>query len=263
MPIICPSVSSNMLVLYWCYGKSLSCLCFNCIKLTSVRPLPSQLAMPVRPRKGKAADIEWYQPSDDLAPSAVQTNFRTSLISVDAAGSINTQTSYIPSQSSPNKRKAPEAQWNDDPPPLEPEPFVEAWMDPEYQFALDDSSIFGKRRKRTPGVGFSFDLVEVVTDGIYFQDDPLRLWLRERDKFLAELLRLEGRAGFSEDICRQCLQRPPVVRCKDCCGGEMLCEPCMVSFHVQNPLHRIEVRPVRYQMTFQLISPLVLERCLF
>jgi hypothetical protein len=65
--------------------------------------------------------------------------------------------------------------------------------------------------------------------------------MKERDTFLQELIRLEGRGN--RDLwshCRLCSQ-PATMRCEDCFGGEMFCSSCMVDLHAINPLHRIEV----------------------
>ena len=73
------------------------------------------------------------------------------------------------------------------------------------------------------------------------QDNPLYKWIKERDTFLQELIRLDGRGN--KDLwsrCRLCTE-PATMRCEDCFGGEMFCGSCMVDLHAVNPLHRIEV----------------------
>ncbi|KZP03688.1 hypothetical protein FIBSPDRAFT_915265 [Athelia psychrophila] len=73
-------------------------------------------------------------------------------------------------------------------------------------------------------------------------DNPTVKWLPERDDFLLQMLRLDGRGDWiRETECPHCHQgSPPVMRCKDCHGGTMLCAACMVSTHHINPTHRIE-----------------------
>ncbi|KAJ7076280.1 hypothetical protein B0H15DRAFT_1006298 [Mycena belliarum] len=58
-------------------------------------------------------------------------------------------------------------------------------------------------------------------------DNPLREWVLEnRDEFLAELLRWEGRGDHrAYDICP---------------GGEMVCSACIVEHHKRTPLHVVE-----------------------
>ncbi|KAJ7037089.1 hypothetical protein C8F04DRAFT_1180815 [Mycena alexandri] len=80
-------------------------------------------------------------------------------------------------------------------------------------------------------------------------DYPLKEWVKdERDTWLEELLRAEGRGDHrSYSACPRCKVQTdeftavPMYRCEDCLrGGEMLCQGCMVSTHLQSPLHRIE-----------------------
>jgi len=67
-------------------------------------------------------------------------------------------------------------------------------------------------------------------------------WLRERDLFLAELLRLDGRGDYAAiNICSQCNRRTPDIRCKDCHGGQLFCSECTRARHEYHPLHRVEV----------------------
>lgn len=41
--------------------------------------------------------------------------------------------------------------------------------------------------------------------------------------------------------CMGCQVHEPTYRCKDCYGGSLFCQLCMVNTHLCNPLHRIEV----------------------
>ncbi|KAJ7021992.1 hypothetical protein C8F04DRAFT_972063, partial [Mycena alexandri] len=72
---------------------------------------------------------------------------------------------------------------------------------------------------------------------------PLMEWARyDRDTTLEELLRAEGRGDHrSYPVCPRCKVQTavPTYRCEDCTsGGEMLCQPCIVSTHARIPLHR-------------------------
>ncbi|CDO74326.1 hypothetical protein BN946_scf184348.g1 [Trametes cinnabarina] len=72
-------------------------------------------------------------------------------------------------------------------------------------------------------------------------DEPLRSWLPFRDKYLDELLRLEGRgASGSTKTCLRCTADAATYRCRDCMGGELFCKACIVQRHAQLPLHRIQ-----------------------
>lgn len=75
------------------------------------------------------------------------------------------------------------------------------------------------------------------------QDDPLWKWKDERDLYLRELLRLDGRADLRDSPCTLCnIAGGPEYRCEDCFGGELFCKGCMVNIHACMPLHRVEVR---------------------
>jgi hypothetical protein len=73
------------------------------------------------------------------------------------------------------------------------------------------------------------------------QYHPLKTWYQHVDQFLSEIIRHDGRAGCTEQICRRCGYERPDFRCRDCFGGAMLCRSCMVISHASNPLHRVDV----------------------
>lgn len=69
-------------------------------------------------------------------------------------------------------------------------------------------------------------------------------WLQYRSVFLDEFLRLEG-LGDRLDVlmvCPDCSDALAQFRCKDCSGCIMRCSSCVVSFHRDLPLHRLQVR---------------------
>ncbi|KAF8065144.1 hypothetical protein FPV67DRAFT_1671429 [Lyophyllum atratum] len=69
--------------------------------------------------------------------------------------------------------------------------------------------------------------------------NPLKRWLLERDIFLAEFLRLEGRGNPNDTTCP--LHSEPVVyRCCDCDIVELLCKSCILLRHQHNFLHHLE-----------------------
>ncbi|KAG1729676.1 uncharacterized protein EDB91DRAFT_1085702 [Suillus paluster] len=75
-------------------------------------------------------------------------------------------------------------------------------------------------------------------------DNPIGLWLKEREAYLLELLRLEGRGDYmftevclGSSECNGC----PEYRCRDCFGTALYCKDCTVSRHRESPLHRIQV----------------------
>lgn len=76
------------------------------------------------------------------------------------------------------------------------------------------------------------------------QDEPQKLWIPERDKFLKEFIRLEGRGDAT--LYQACQGLPgclnaPVVRCRDCEGSQLYCQGCIVVQHTVMPLHHMEV----------------------
>jgi len=71
--------------------------------------------------------------------------------------------------------------------------------------------------------------------------NPSKRWLPERDTFLGEFLRGEGRGDHMPNGCHQCGSTlNGTYRCVDCAGAELMCCSCMVLVHQSNPLHRIE-----------------------
>ncbi|KAG1858459.1 hypothetical protein DFJ58DRAFT_715870 [Suillus subalutaceus] len=68
-------------------------------------------------------------------------------------------------------------------------------------------------------------------------------WVNDREKFLLELIRLEGCGHYAtQEACRrhhECTFEPE-YRCKDCFGTELYCKDCTVERHHDNPLHRIK-----------------------
>ncbi|TFK60024.1 hypothetical protein BDN72DRAFT_741027, partial [Pluteus cervinus] len=69
----------------------------------------------------------------------------------------------------------------------------------------------------------------------------LQPWINVRDIFLEEDLWHDGLMGFDPNVCSGCAGTSAFYRCKECQGGELLCQPCMVSTHKRNGLHQIEV----------------------
>ncbi|KAF8883132.1 hypothetical protein BD779DRAFT_1444238, partial [Infundibulicybe gibba] len=69
-------------------------------------------------------------------------------------------------------------------------------------------------------------------------DNPLLFWLPNRDRYVAEDLRWEGRGGCP-DSCNRCNGSSANYRCIDCDGGQLLCGICIKEVHICNGLHRI------------------------
>lgn len=69
---------------------------------------------------------------------------------------------------------------------------------------------------------------------------PLLGWMSERDTYLAELIRLDGRGEHVSSICAGC-HALALSRCVDCDDLQLYCHECTVSNHVRSPTHRIQV----------------------
>jgi hypothetical protein len=91
------------------------------------------------------------------------------------------------------------------------------------------------------------------------QDTPLLTWKEYRGNYLDACLELEGRGRFFRVNTRACTNASCAAllptasgtmdsnltrtfRCLDCFGHGMYCQQCIVSLHMLNPLHHIEVR---------------------
>ncbi|TFK46713.1 hypothetical protein OE88DRAFT_1739320 [Heliocybe sulcata] len=70
---------------------------------------------------------------------------------------------------------------------------------------------------------------------------PLHTWLKYRDTYLDELLRLEGQGGHAGRACPDCQTNTPSFRCKDCSTPELVCKTCLLSHHVRLPFHCVEL----------------------
>ncbi|KAG1843694.1 hypothetical protein C8R48DRAFT_618502 [Suillus tomentosus] len=67
------------------------------------------------------------------------------------------------------------------------------------------------------------------------------MWLGDRDYYLAELIRLDGRGDYTSDSCCQCdVSAPAQFRCDDCCDMQLYCQNCIVVNHLRSPTHRIK-----------------------
>ncbi|KAF8205189.1 hypothetical protein K438DRAFT_1543320, partial [Mycena galopus ATCC 62051] len=62
------------------------------------------------------------------------------------------------------------------------------------------------------------------------------------NEYLRALQYRQGRMKAELEKCRSCNDATvtPTIRCKDCYGDELLCGPCCVVRHKDNPLHRVE-----------------------
>jgi len=74
------------------------------------------------------------------------------------------------------------------------------------------------------------------------KDVPLKTFTKYRERYLDEMLRLDGRgSSLQYDLCPQCNASEPTIRCIDCWNSSILCSACTIEKHVDLPLHQIEV----------------------
>ncbi|KAG1805425.1 hypothetical protein EV424DRAFT_1544390 [Suillus variegatus] len=71
-------------------------------------------------------------------------------------------------------------------------------------------------------------------------DNPLLVWLSDRDEYLAEMLRMDGRGDYTLDTCCKCASAPALFRCDDCYDMQLYCRDCTVCNHLWSPTHRIK-----------------------
>ncbi|KAJ7156589.1 hypothetical protein C8R43DRAFT_1125776 [Mycena crocata] len=76
---------------------------------------------------------------------------------------------------------------------------------------------------------------------IKYLDRSLHTWHAKVDSFTSQLIRQHGRGDTDVDLCRGCnsYNGAPQFRCRDCHGGAMYCQTCIVARHQDNPLHRV------------------------
>lgn len=215
-------------------------------------------------RRRDLTRFQWHAHDEDKPSATVR--MRHTDFSLDDAGPASLRTTLIPTAPSPSRRRV-------DSDPVYQEDYLltqlydsqvefglgdmevdtgleqeeaavleDEGVDPQYQRHLEDNELgTGKtRRKRTVEVRGLLFHSNVCSSSFSIQDNPLRKWLDERDSYMLELLRRDGRGG-ADAHCAQCHAAAATIRCIDCHGGRMVCNDCTVSTHGTTPLHRVEV----------------------
>ncbi|KAF9496303.1 hypothetical protein BDN71DRAFT_1468824 [Pleurotus eryngii] len=72
------------------------------------------------------------------------------------------------------------------------------------------------------------------------KDSPLLVWLQERDAFLREFIRLEGRDDATALCPTPDCPMPAAFRCPQCFDTRLFCQDCIVANHTANPFHQVE-----------------------
>ena len=80
----------------------------------------------------------------------------------------------------------------------------------------------------------------------------MRTWPAQRDLYLDEMIRREGRGGYVASSCADCAERgsSPVgaalYRCLTCLPGPLLCAACLCKRHSLLPTHRVQVSHILF-----------------
>lgn len=118
------------------------------------------------------------------------------------------------------------------------------WMD-QTHFDDPNEEPEARKRTRTLAVVRMVSYILLYITNVALQTNPLLLWAtHERDMYLSELLRLEGRGDFAgKSTCGQCGSNdsPSFHRCEDCQDSNLYCGACMVKLHCSLPFHRVKV----------------------
>jgi hypothetical protein len=81
-----------------------------------------------------------------------------------------------------------------------------------------------------------------IHDKIDARDELFSSWMSERNRYLAEMVMMEGRGdAIYQEHCPQCGTNQADYRCLDCFGEDLYCSSCLVSAHRHIPFHVIEV----------------------
>ncbi|KAJ6575811.1 hypothetical protein B0H10DRAFT_1837609 [Mycena sp. CBHHK59/15] len=125
-------------------------------------------------------------------------------------------------------------------------------LESPFPFAQEDSFAFDEGHPVDPGPQAERESVWFLIS--YFsrqlltslkKDRPNTPWAKyRRDCHLDELLHLEGRGYHRyQSKCAHCptAASEAIYRCKDCFTDALLCKPCLVELHRDNPLHCVEV----------------------
>jgi hypothetical protein len=193
------------------------------------------------------ASFEWSRvPDDDDLPPNI--NIHHTHLDLDPSGSSFSQATYISAPASPSKKVGPSDHyhdsynWNDKTAPPEINITNFPFLDPEYVHFLDINELEPYSTRGLSWLVFILrSLLFTFMKLMGFQDNPLVKWIPEQNKFLQELLCLDGHGD--DELWSEChlYQCDLSMRCKDCYGGKMFCEECMVDLHAINPFHQIEV----------------------
>ncbi|KAJ6489344.1 hypothetical protein C8R47DRAFT_1071689 [Mycena vitilis] len=110
---------------------------------------------------------------------------------------------------------------------------------PDWDYSMGDDSLPAETQGEEP------DGIEVRAKAKRYKnsDLPFLSWVDERDEYLDETLRLEGRGDASVfSACGSCGAQDPSFRCENqmCYGTQLFCQSCIVERHQVLPTHWIQ-----------------------
>ncbi|KAG2111490.1 hypothetical protein DEU56DRAFT_919993 [Suillus clintonianus] len=147
------------------------------------------------------------------------TSNATEYTAVDPTGQINLRTTYLdgtPAGATPELELGVNTDLFEDP-----------WNESQNDTSFLDTepyNITGSKEIQQRTVG---------------KDDPIRIWISERQTYLDEFIRLEGR-GDTCHSCHSCGNSNAVFRCEDCFSVALYCQSCVMNLHQNMPLHRLK-----------------------
>ncbi|KAG1889704.1 uncharacterized protein F5891DRAFT_1198475 [Suillus fuscotomentosus] len=71
-------------------------------------------------------------------------------------------------------------------------------------------------------------------------DNPIHLWLPERQTYPDKFIRLEG-CGEANHSCHDCEDSNTIFCCDDCFSVNLYCQSCICRLHQNMPLHRLKM----------------------
>ncbi|KAJ8703478.1 hypothetical protein PTI98_002100 [Pleurotus ostreatus] len=78
------------------------------------------------------------------------------------------------------------------------------------------------------------------------QDNPMLVWMDERDEFVQEFLRLEAPEFEWAECASPDCPNPPLYRCPQCSDVRLFCHSCIVRMHLPSPFHTVEIWNSRF-----------------
>ncbi|KAG1792867.1 hypothetical protein EV424DRAFT_1475732 [Suillus variegatus] len=139
---------------------------------------------------------------------------RHRIFSLQPNGNITLRTSYIPESNLTPDDPGESTLFDAQPEPADLDPWneVEHFTPVICEDANIGSEVLKARHQKT------------------IRDNPISVWLLERQTFVDELIKLEGRGKHTNNTC-QCGAEDAVFRCQDCFSVQLACCSCTIQSH--------------------------------